>query len=95
LALAGGLATGWSGARRIHPVLPILGASTLAVLAVVMIASPPSAEGLLATSSDPLANTLAAALTNALRPAASPAWGIWIAASGATMALVGAIADPR
>ena len=93
-----GVAAGWSLMSRVLPVLPAVAASALAIVVVVKMVSPPAAAGLFngVGSGDAMesafARALARALTGALGLHFALAWGIWLAAIGAGMALVGTAA---
>ena len=89
---------GWSLMGRVHPLVPAGAAAALALLVLVKIVSPPAAGSLFngLRSGDPLQSAFARALGHALTGALglhyALAWGIWLAAIGAGMALAGTVA---
>ena len=89
------LAAGWSLTARFSPLLPALAASILALIVLVKIASPPAPDISGGGTGSALADAFEKALTAQFGVRYATAWGIWLAAVGATAAVAGTVAYAR
>jgi hypothetical protein len=89
------VAAGWSATGRIHQALPFAAACGLGLLVAVKVLSPPSVGSLfpVSTSSSSVGAAFARSVERAFAQGLglhfAPTWGIWLAAIGALMAVVG------